>query len=222
MSGLLVSVRSAAEARAALAGGADLIDVKEPAHGPLGRASDDTIRSVIKAVALRVPVSAALGEWRDWANDPIPEGLAFVKWGLAGTRLDLTDGLSRLSRAAANPVLVAYADSKLADSPDPGLLADWAIRLRFPVFLIDTFAKTGQTLLDWIDLPELRKIRTDLRAAGVKLALAGSLDADAIRRLKEVEPDWFAVRGAACEGGRDGAVSEKRVRGLKGEMDGRD
>src|SRR5207237_10897019 len=36
-SGLLVSVRSATEAGAALEGGADLIDIKEPRHGPLGR-----------------------------------------------------------------------------------------------------------------------------------------------------------------------------------------
>ena len=41
--GLLVSVRSAAEALAALAGGADVIDVKEPNQGSLGAADDDTI-----------------------------------------------------------------------------------------------------------------------------------------------------------------------------------
>ncbi len=35
---LLVSVRSGAEASTALAGGAAIIDVKEPLHGPLGRA----------------------------------------------------------------------------------------------------------------------------------------------------------------------------------------
>ena len=33
---LLVSVRSAAEARAALSGGADIIDAKEPSLGSLG------------------------------------------------------------------------------------------------------------------------------------------------------------------------------------------
>ena len=36
MTGLLVSVRDAAEAEAALRGGATLIDVKEPRHGSLG------------------------------------------------------------------------------------------------------------------------------------------------------------------------------------------
>ena len=35
---LLVSVRNASEARAAINGGADVIDIKEPDHGPLGMA----------------------------------------------------------------------------------------------------------------------------------------------------------------------------------------
>ena len=39
MTGLLVSVRSASEARVALAAGVDVIDVKEPNRGSLGAAS---------------------------------------------------------------------------------------------------------------------------------------------------------------------------------------
>ena len=68
MTALLVSVRSAAEAEAALAGGAALIDVKEPARGALGRADDAVIADVVRAVAGRAPVSAALGELRDGAR----------------------------------------------------------------------------------------------------------------------------------------------------------
>ena len=81
--GLLVSVRSADEARVALAGGADLIDVKEP-RGSLGRADVDVIESVITEVGGRVPISAALGEWTSWTTAAIPPGLTYVKWGLSG------------------------------------------------------------------------------------------------------------------------------------------
>ena len=51
MTRLLVSVRSAAEAEAALTGGASVIDVKEPTRGALGRADDGVIADVIGAVA---------------------------------------------------------------------------------------------------------------------------------------------------------------------------
>ena len=80
---LLVSVRSAGEARSALAGGADLIDVKEPSRGPLGAADPAVIRDVIAAVDGRVPVSAAFGEWLAWAGKKAPRGLHYAKWGLA-------------------------------------------------------------------------------------------------------------------------------------------
>ena len=62
MTKLLVSVRSANEAEAALDGGADLIDVKEPHHGALGRTSVKVLREIAVAVAGRTPLSAALGE----------------------------------------------------------------------------------------------------------------------------------------------------------------
>src|SRR5438067_2429694 len=58
---LLVSVADAAEARAALAGGADIIDAKEPRHGALGAVAPDVLRAIRNAVAVRRPVSAALG-----------------------------------------------------------------------------------------------------------------------------------------------------------------
>ena len=65
MAGLLVSVRSVAEAEIALAGGAAIIDVKEPSRGALGRADDTIIADIVRSVAGRAPVSAALGELID-------------------------------------------------------------------------------------------------------------------------------------------------------------
>jgi uncharacterized protein (UPF0264 family) len=47
------------------------------------------------------------------------------------------------------------------------------------------------------------------------VALAGSLGAEEIRQLLPARPDWFAVRGAVCEGSdRQQRVSCDRVRGL--------
>lgn len=215
--GLLVSVRSADEALAALAGGADLIDVKEPSRGPLGRANAQTIAEVVNAVAGRVPVSAALGEWVDWHGMPVPSGLAFVKWGLANIKETAEQTAARVRESAqpAGSVLVAYADYERAGSPQPELLAELAPKLRFSAFLIDTAIKDGSTLLDWIDLAALFRIRHALTDAGVLIAVAGSLDLNAIRMLAPVCPDWFAVRGAACDGGREGRVSTQRVRALR-------
>lgn len=217
VSNLLVSVRSADEARAALAGGADLIDVKEPSRGPLGAADVGVIRGVLAVVDGRVPVSAALGEWLVWADQSVPDGLTYAKWGLADLRELQAWAVRqiRTSRCARHPVLVAYADFRRARSPDPEWLAGAAARLRFPAFLLDTAGKDGSTLLDWIAPATLARIRFHLADAGVQVALAGSLDEAAIRTLAPLVPDWFAVRGAACVGGRNGTVCPDRVRRIR-------
>ena len=59
---LLVSVRNAEEARAALAGGAEIIDAKEPSRGALGAVDDRRAARDRRAVDGMRPVSAALGD----------------------------------------------------------------------------------------------------------------------------------------------------------------
>lgn len=209
---LLVSVRSVEEALAALDGGAELIDVKEPKKGSLGAADLSIVQDVIHTVRGRVPVSAAMGEWADYVPAPIPQGLEYVKWGLARQPRDY----SRIrDTVGVKPVLVAYADFMRCESPCLSHLVETACTLCFPTFLIDTGIKDGSRLLDWIKVDELMRVRERLRASGTKLALAGSLDEAVIDLLGPVQPDWFAVRGAACVGGREGAISTERVRSLR-------
>ncbi len=90
MARLLVSVRSAEEARAAVRGGAAIIDVKEPARGPLGRA-DAVVWSQVRAVVpAAIPVSIALGELSECSVDDQPffNGISYRKVGLAGAGRD--------------------------------------------------------------------------------------------------------------------------------------
>lgn len=214
--GLLVSVRSAAEARAALAGGADLIDVKEPTRGPMGAADPEVMAAVVAEVGGRVPVSVAMGELEERVQTRTPPGVSYFKWGLAGLQNPGPLFTILIDPAKWGPVvLVAYADHQRAGSPDPEGLANVACQNIPAAFLIDTATKDGSRLLDWIAPAALARIRFRLADAGVQVAFAGSLDADAIRTLAPLAPDWFAVRGAACVGGRTGTVCADRVRALK-------
>lgn len=76
---LLVSVRNATEALSAMRGGADIVDIKEPANGSLGRASLDDMVAIARslrdakadssrAVDKQVPLSIALGEVPEWSS----------------------------------------------------------------------------------------------------------------------------------------------------------
>lgn len=213
---LLVSVRSVEEALAALDGGADLIDVKEPSRGPLGTANPAVIQSIILEVNGRVPVSAAMGEWHDSPRPEVLSGLTFVKWGLSRPEEAVTIVIWRLRNQYDNrAVLAAYADFERSESPNPEHLVRAACDFKFPAFLIDTAIKDGSTLLDWAELSTLASWRHQLEEAGVPVALAGSLGEKEIRLLAPLQPTWFAVRGAACDGGREGKVSVGKVRRLK-------
>ena len=231
---LLVSVRNVHEARAALAGGCDLLDVKEPNRGPLGMADPDVIAAVAQFAAADRKASAgacsaALGELVDWRSKTseflLPPGVGYVKFGSA--YLDTPNSwidawqhaLSRLA-APARPdlqcVAVAYADWRRANSLAPTRLLEAAHAVACPVLLIDTFDKSAGSLLELMELSELRKLCDATHRAGMKIALAGRLDCVQFPALAEARPDILGVRGAACIGGRrSAAVSAEAVRTLK-------
>jgi uncharacterized protein (UPF0264 family) len=216
-------VRSAVEAEAALAGGAALIDVKEPARGSLGRPDEETVAAVIRCVAGRRPVSAALGELMDRPTSFPLLGLSYAKWGLAGCvrnplwRSDL-EAVRRLLEERGDgcrAVVAAYADWRRAEAPPPEEVCALVCRQRWAVLLLDTWRKDGSTLLDWMTAAEIAELCYSCRNAGVRIALAGSLGRAHVNALRTAGPDWFAVRGAVCFGGRrDGPLDPVAVRRL--------
>lgn len=222
MTGLLVSVRSAEEAEVALAGGADLIDVKEPRHGSLGAAEPTVWHEVSRVVAGRVPTSVALGELlADFRADDLPHaaGMSYAKLGLAGAAV-WGDWASRWTRAMrqlppdVQPVTVAYADWRTAGAPSAEELLPIAAEIRSPYLLLDTFDKSSGRLLDHVGIDELAALTAQAAGHNLRLVLAGSLDENAIRRLAPLRPAYFAVRGAACDGARTQAIDLVRVKRL--------
>jgi len=220
---LLVSVRSASEARAAIAGGAAIIDVKEPRNGPLGRATGDVWSQVLAVVADRVPVSVALGELNEWFVPQPPEPvswpgelIAYAKLGLSDAGSDwreqwrnLRSRLAEMQSPAPEWVAVLYADWKRARALHPDLVLGEALEIdECRGVLIDTFDKSRPSPIDarWKDTTDC------IRNRGRFLALAGRMDVDAIEQVASLEPDIIAVRGAACtRGDRLGVVEVERV-----------
>ena len=239
MAQLLVSVRSAIEATEAVAGGASIIDVKEPSRGSLGRAAYSVWQDVRRAVPDSIPVSVALGELNEWLEPDrieIPpdawSGIAFRKLGLAHAGpdwwrhwRDLRDELTAVQVCRPGELLecpswvaVVYLDWETAQAPDP----DSVIRTAGEIeecsgILFDTWDKSRPSRIDgsW------ERRFAQVRDSGRFLALAGSLDLEAIRRLGNLKPDVFAVRGAACQGGdRRAAIDRDQVARLVEAVNG--
>ena len=230
--GLLVSVRDAAEAVAAEGGGAEVIDVKEPARGPLGAADAEVAAAVAAAVGARVPWTLACGELKEGGarllrhlqrtlagltNDAPPP--AAVKSGLAGiTAAELPARLAAFRDAvpaSIEPVAVAYADWEQASAPRPAQVVAAAAAAGFALLLIDTWLKDGTTVFGPADAPrDVAGWVRQGREAGLGVVLAGSLATATVPAALACRPDFIAVRSAACVGGRLGKVCGKRVRSL--------
>jgi uncharacterized protein (UPF0264 family) len=210
---LLVSVVSAAEARRALDGGADIIDVKDPREGALGAPSPAVLSAVVDVVGSAAPVSVALGD------DPgLPHtaalaahgaavcGANFVKVGLRG--VSAFDGAVALIRAVAEAVGpgVAVIACAFADAGAPGWLPALVERTGIAGALLDTFVKDGRGLYGSLSESEVRGLIERTRAVGGSFAVAGQLQ---LGELGRVPADVVGVRSAVCRGGERTAHLEE-------------
>lgn len=223
--GLLVSVRSAAEARAAVLGGADIIDVKEPLAGPLGRATPVVAAEIGRVVGGRVAWTLACGEWhdgvatirnhletlRDLLGD-LPPPVA-IKAGLAG--LAGRPWRQLLTAFAAEPwmtVAVAYADWERAAAPAVEDVIEAAAAAGCGGLLVDTWDKTGPGLVACRSRSVIAGWVSRARAGGIQVALAGRIAAAHLAEVLGFSPDIVGLRTAVCAGGRLGDVDEQLVR----------
>jgi (5-formylfuran-3-yl)methyl phosphate synthase len=229
---LLVSVRSGAEVAPALAGGADVIDGKEPSRGSLGPVSLEVLTDILAQVPGEQALSLALGDFATpdevlaaFASRQLAARSAplYLKLGFAGvSALDRLEAMMATAVAAshrhqASPlvVVVAYADSARAATASPDTISRIAAECGVAGVLLDTQVKDGRGLLSWVELPALRLWVERARHAGLLTALAGGLQLDDIGLVSAANPDVVGVRGAACDGGRDGMVNARRVRLLR-------
>jgi uncharacterized protein (UPF0264 family) len=220
---LLVSVRGSVEARAAVAGGADVIDAKDPARGALGPVRRDRLAAIRRAVGAVRPVSAALGDAGDAAMvaaaAAAARGVAFVKLGFGGVTSDApARSLARAARRGAASatalVLVAYADWRRAPSLAPDRLVAVAVDAGATGLLLDTARKDAPLFA--IESPDaVAAWVAAVHAAGLFAALAGSLSGPDFATARAVGAELVGVRGAACVGGRAGRVSQARVAALQ-------
>jgi (5-formylfuran-3-yl)methyl phosphate synthase len=209
---LLVSVVSAEEARGALAGGADIIDVKDPGEGALGAPSPRVLSEVVRAIGAAAPVSVALGDLPDLphtaalaARGAALAGAGYVKVGLRGVgELGRAVALIRAVADAVGPqtavVAAAYADADALDPPAlaPAWLPELVDRAGISDALVDTCIKDGRGLYGWLSESALADLIARTHGVGASFGVAGQLTRG---QLSRVAADVVGVRSTVCRGG---------------------
>ena len=207
---LMVSVISAAEAGDAIAGGAEILDVKNPLEGSLGAQPPDVIREITELASGRIEISVAIGDLPDLPGTAALAALGaaacganYIKAGLYGPKResDARNLLFRVRQAVTGyPVSViaaGYADFERAGTLDPSCLPDIAASAGLHGILLDTAVKDGRNLFDFINREQLGEIAGRAHANGLIFGAAGALDAGPVGRA------GGAVPSARCRGPAD-------------------
>jgi hypothetical protein len=228
---LLVSVVSEKEVAQAVEGGADIIDVKNPAEGALGANFPRVIRLARKITPPELEVSATIG---DVPNLPGTVSLAalgaavcgvqYVKVGILGPRTpkDAVFLLREACRAvhaccsSTRIIAAAYADAHKVNALPPLSLPAVAAEAGADGCLLDTAVKGDGTLLTNLSDGQLHDFVGRCRGANLLCGLAGSLGVEDIAHVCKFGADLIGVRTAACGGDRvTGVVDSLCVRRLK-------
>lgn len=213
MTCLLASVANTDEAMAALDGGADFIDLKNPMEGALGALPLQVIRQVVAVVSRRRPVSATIGDLpmqpglaADRVARTVATGVDIVKIGLFGQKghAECIRAMEPLTRGRGiRIVAVMFADQQ------PGLdLLPLLAETGFHGVMLDTAEKQGRSLLDWMTEDILADFVQAGKRLGLMTGLAGSLRQEDVAVLAPLGADYLGFRGALCSAGDRKSVFE--------------
>ena len=219
MTAFLASVMSVAEADVVLAGGADVIDLKDPRRGALGALAPDVIADIVDRVDGRRLVSATVG---DLPTDPSPLvdavartealGVDVVKVGVfpGGAVRTCLSALGAKAAGGTRLVAVLFADQR----PD-FTLVDEAARQGFFGVMLDTAGKEGGGLREHLTERQLAGFVAQSRAHGLVAGLAGSLNLGDVLPLLPLAPDYLGFRSALTAGSRQSNLDAAAVAALR-------
>lgn len=116
---------------------------------------------------------------------------------------------------ATDRVAVAYADWRVADSPPPDEVLGFGVEFGCAALLVDTYQKSSGDLFSSLGKRALRNLLEQARRQQLVTVLAGSLRGSSYDAALALQPDYVAVRGAACATERTAQIDGERVRQLK-------
>ncbi|MQG19235.1 MAG: hypothetical protein FI718_04820 [SAR202 cluster bacterium] len=207
---LMVSVQDLQEAKHAIKGEADIVDVKNLQEALVGSAHPVLVKQVRDLVPLEQHASVTLGvvpkQVGTVAMAVYTAGIlnaTSVKVGFMNTEYSLAKEILLASKEAlegSETKLIGslFADSEISDGIDPGLMQDLAVDGNCDGWLIDTITKDGRNLFDFMEESQLRDLVFSGKKMGISTALSGHLKLQNLDEISRINPDIVGVRGAVC------------------------
>ncbi len=229
---LLVSPINLSEALAASEGGADIIDVKNPAEGSLGANYPWVIEAIKKGLPKNTVISATMGDLTGKPGTASQAayglsklGVNYIKAGLLISKPKEAEQLAKAitkatERTDSKIILAAYADYRETGTITPQTLLDIAEKSGAHGVMIDTYRKNGQNLFDHMNTEELKHFVDTAKEKELLTALAGTIQKSHIPRLKKIDPHIIGIRSAACKKSDrvNGKIEKEKVEEFKEQL----
>ncbi len=227
---VLISPSNEQEASEAIAGGADIIDVKNPKEGALGASFPWVIQRIRDLTPCDRAVSCTLGDLPG-----LPGSASLAAFGAAALGVDyvkvslfnlknsqeavvLLKAVVKAAKTngAVKVVAAGFADAARIGSIPPNEVPKVAYEAGCDVAMVDTAIKDGKTLFDFMSYEQLTKFVSESHSYGLQAALAGSIRKDHLSLLCSLGADIVGLRGAACDDGDrlNGHVTRQKVQEL--------
>jgi len=227
----LISPISEQEALEAVAGGADIVDVKNPKEGALGASFPWVIKRIRAITPNPIEVSCTLG---DLPN--LPGSVALAAFGAASTGVDyikcslygvrtredaiyLLKNVVKAAKEVNSSIKVAaagFADAERVGSINPLYIPQITFEAGADVAMVDTAVKDGKSLLWFLKTKQLETFVSESQNLGLNTALAGSLKKGELATICSLGADIVGLRGAACTSNDrvNGTITREKVQEL--------
>jgi len=228
---LLISAVNERDAEEAIAGKADIIDVKNPSEGALGANYPWIIRRIGQLAPENIEVSCTIGEAPGLpatmslaALGAAATGVNYIKAGLHGIKtaeaaIHLIQSINKAvkdSQPSIKVVATGYADAKRIGAISPLDIPDIAHEANADFAMLDTSIKDGRSLFTFLTQDQLETFISKAHKHRLKTALAGSLTKEDLVTVKALGANVIGLRGAACANGDrvHGQIMREKVREL--------
>ena len=216
MSKVLGSIKNLEEAKTLLNSSIDIIDLKDPSKGALGKLENSEMNLILDYINNKKLTSSTVGDLpndeniiADTVQDVSEKNVDFIKIGVYEKNY-----IQTLCKVKSNKKLIAvfFADKFIPDL----IILETLKKSGFSGVMIDTCNKSLGNLFNHISLYEIDKFLTNTKKVNLISGIAGSINSEHLDRIVELNPTYIGFRGALCEDNklRNSSISKNNVENI--------
>ena len=199
MSKILASIKNLSEARLLINTDIDIIDIKDPSNGALGRLNKNDIEDIASFIGNKKLTSSTVGDLPNDeelifknVNEVSSTNIDFVKIGVYENSY-----INTLCKIKSSKKLIAvfFADKFLPSEIE-------LIKLKNSCFsgvMVDTSNKEAGNLFEHASYKDISKFISVAKDINLLTGIAGSINESHIDKIIKLSPNYAGFRGALCE-----------------------